>query len=291
MPEFDEILDNFEDNFKENMKKPWFKVALVGVVALGGYALYKSLTSSGGATGTNAAGGEYYLPTGYASGYPEYPSGSGGGDYYDSGSENYDGLYNYLDEMQTSQDTTNNAILSQLDRLTDKMGIQEEQNAAMRGEIERQNIVAEMKANSEFYDGLEAGAWDDVRVSLHDRNMELAKEIGATYDSRTGNYYDEAGSVLYTTTPTAIAKSDSGYQAKGSSNPAKIVVTAGTTKNVNSATYASDSVALSEAGRRFNEAKAAGDEEGMKKAHADAEAIRAQYGYSGGEDGSQVIKK
>lgn len=315
MPEFDEILDNFEDNFKENIKKPWFKVALGVVVALGGYALYKSMTSDNRATETSG-GGEYFIPTGYASGYPEYNGGmGGGGDYYDGGSENYDGLvnyldnlnskldatiessgevhkglYDYLDEMQTAQDTTNNAILSQVEKLGDKIGVQESQDAVMQESINRQNIISEMKANSEFYNGLESGAWDDVKNALHDRNMALADEIGATYDEKTGTYVDNSGSVLYTTTPTTVAPRNDGYTAKGSNNPAKIIVTGGTNKNVSSATYASDSVALAEAGRRWNEANAAGDKEGMAKAHADAEAIRAQYGYKGGDDGSQVIK-
>lgn len=51
-----------------------------------------------------------------------------------------------------------------------------------------------------------------------------------------------------------------------------------------------DKDALAAAGAAWNAAKAAGDKAGMEKAHADAEAIRANYGYSGGADGSQNIK-
>lgn len=51
-----------------------------------------------------------------------------------------------------------------------------------------------------------------------------------------------------------------------------------------------DKDALAAAGAAWNAAKAAGDQAGMEKAHADAEAIRANYGYSGGADGSQNIK-
>ena len=290
MPEFDEVLDNFQDNFKENLKKPWFKVALGVVVVLGGYALIKNMASSSSATGTNAAGGEYYIPTGYASGYPEYQGGVGGGDYSFGSTENYDGLLNYMENLQTSQDTTNNAIMSQLDKLAAQIGTQPGLTDSMIGGVEQQNIVAEMKANSELYNGLEGDGWSDLKTSLHDRNQELAAQIGATFDSATGSYRSENGSALYTVTETTISKTENGYTPKGSSNPAKIVVTEGTSKKVTSASYASDSIALAEAGQRYNAAKAAGDKDGMAKAHADAEAIRAQYGYSGGEDGSQVIK-
>lgn len=41
----------------------------------------------------------------------------------------------------------------------------------------------------------------------------------------------------------------------------------------------------------YNKAQAAGDTAGMEKAHADAEALRGGYGYSGGKDGSEYIAK
>jgi len=43
--------------------------------------------------------------------------------------------------------------------------------------------------------------------------------------------------------------------------------------------------------QQYDAAKASGDQAGMDAAHAGAEAIRAQSGYSGGEDGSQYIVK
>lgn len=50
-----------------------------------------------------------------------------------------------------------------------------------------------------------------------------------------------------------------------------------------------DEEALAAAGAAWNAANAAGDKAGMEKAHADAEAIRAGYGFSGGADGSEFI--
>lgn len=60
------------------------------------------------------------------------------------------------------------------------------------------------------------------------------------------------------------------------------------------ATYAqllngTDKDALAAAGQAYNDAKARGDTAGMNAAHQQAEAIRANYGYSGGTSGAQVI--
>lgn len=52
-----------------------------------------------------------------------------------------------------------------------------------------------------------------------------------------------------------------------------------------------DKAALAEYGRLWNEAYKANNEKGMKEAHEGAEAIRAKYGYSGGDDGSAYIMK
>lgn len=51
-----------------------------------------------------------------------------------------------------------------------------------------------------------------------------------------------------------------------------------------------DKEALAAAGAAWNAANAAGDEAGKAAAHQQAESIRAQYGYSGGGDGSGYIK-
>lgn len=60
------------------------------------------------------------------------------------------------------------------------------------------------------------------------------------------------------------------------------------------ATYAqllngTDKDALAAAGQAYNDAKARGDTAGMNAAHQQAEAIRANYGYSGGTNGSGSI--
>ena len=50
-----------------------------------------------------------------------------------------------------------------------------------------------------------------------------------------------------------------------------------------------DKAALDAAGKSWSAANKAGDKVGMDAAHAQAEAIRGQYGYSGGSDGSQYL--
>lgn len=50
-----------------------------------------------------------------------------------------------------------------------------------------------------------------------------------------------------------------------------------------------DQAALDAAKQSYNAANAAGDQKGMNAAHQQAEAIRKQYGYSGGSDGSQYL--
>lgn len=50
-----------------------------------------------------------------------------------------------------------------------------------------------------------------------------------------------------------------------------------------------DSAKINSAKKKYAEAQAKGDKAGMESAHKEAEAIRANYGYSGGEDGSKNI--
>lgn len=57
----------------------------------------------------------------------------------------------------------------------------------------------------------------------------------------------------------------------------------------NAGMSASDQEALKAAGDAWNAAHAAGDQAAMDAAHAQAEAIRNNYGYSGGKDGSGYI--
>ena len=50
-----------------------------------------------------------------------------------------------------------------------------------------------------------------------------------------------------------------------------------------------DNKKIEQAKKKYADAQAVGDKAGMESAHAEAEAVRANYGYSGGADGSQNI--
>lgn len=50
-----------------------------------------------------------------------------------------------------------------------------------------------------------------------------------------------------------------------------------------------DTAKIDSAKKKYAEAQAKGDTAGMESAHKEAEAVRANYGYSGGDDGSQNI--
>lgn len=86
------------------------------------------------------------------------------------------------------------------------------------------------------------------------------------------------------------------YDREYTAESAKGYVPKDTTTVNNSMYYAkeqnmtdADRASLVNAGVYYNEAKAAGNEAGMKEAHDLAERIRAKYGYSGGADGSEFI--
>lgn len=98
----------------------------------------------------------------------------------------------------------------------------------------------------------------------------------------TSNAIDLNSSVSASKNPTSGGNSGGG--GSFSNTPA-----GGSYGGTSDGMSAADKAAISAAGDRYNEAKANGDTAGMEKAHADAEAIRNKYGYSGGDDGSQKI--
>lgn len=105
--------------------------------------------------------------------------------------------------------------------------------------------------------------WANELASLGDN---LSSLLGSTWDN-----YSPTG-----TTSTSTSSSSSSKKSTGA-------------KYAESNLSQSDQDKIAAAQRAYNEAKAKGDTEGMNKAHADAEAIRNKNGYSGGDDGSQVI--
>lgn len=58
--------------------------------------------------------------------------------------------------------------------------------------------LAQMKANSELYNALGDGQ-SETKKALHQQNLEIASKYGFNYDSQSGNYFTNSGSVVYLT--------------------------------------------------------------------------------------------
>lgn len=92
-------------------------------------------------------------------------------------------------------------------------------------------------------------------------------------------------SLLKSITSAVSKVSDS---AKSSSSKRSSSKTS-SSKSSSSGITQSDTDKINSAKQKYAEAQAKGDTAGMESAHKEAEAIRANYGYSGGTDGSQKI--
>ena len=103
---------------------------------------------------------------------------------------------------------------------------------------------------------------------------------GSTTISKAGVTYTVGGSGSSGSSSSSNRGSSSSYKPLGSHNDQTIKDTS-----------AEDSAQMAAIKKRYDEAYARGDTAGMNSAHADAEALRAQYGYSGGSDGSDYIGK
>ena len=111
---------------------------------------------------------------------------------------------------------------------------------------------------------------------------------GTTTISKGGQTFTYGGSSGTGSGGSSSGKTSGGGSSSGSSGGA--YTPAGTYNDAlirqNDARQAAEIDAIK---KRYEEAKAIGDVAGMKKAHADAEAKRKEWGYSGGADGSDYI--
>lgn len=111
---------------------------------------------------------------------------------------------------------------------------------------------------------------------------------GTTTISKGGQTFTYGGSSGTGSGGSSSGKTSGGGSSSGSSGGA--YTPAGTYNDAmirqNDAQQAAEIDAIK---KRYEEAKAIGDVAGMKKAHADAEAKRKEWGYSGGADGSDYL--
>lgn len=198
MTDIGEIFDDFADNSKKLFKSKKFLIIAggVGVVAL--FVAWRKNSTAETTTDGSAAIGYAGYPTVGGAAAESYDS------IYDSGivdefnsilSENesyYQGLIgNMQTEYENTFDSLQTNIIDLSDRLQDSTSLIEQQQY----ELERQNAISQMKANSELYNNISDRATKDA---LHAENAAIAEKYGFTFDGNSGNWFD-GESVVYTT--------------------------------------------------------------------------------------------
>lgn len=108
--------------------------------------------------------------------------------------------------------------------------------------------------------------------------MSILGAIGKAVSSAAKAYSTAKKKKNTSSSNSSNNSSSSNYSAKGSNTDAYI-------QQTNTADYN----AIQSAKQAYAEAQAKGDTAGMNNANAQANAIRAKYGYSGGSDGSEYI--
>ena len=209
MAEITEVFEDFSDNVKKTVKKkPLVAAGIgVGIVAL-------LVWWSKQKRGSEAVA---YEAIGYG-GYPEVSGGGSGGFTGDmSGGSDNSALYEqiiyensaYYEKLLNDIDTTHTAEIedlnTRLNTLTTTAQTSEEKAAAYETALQREQVISQMRANSELYNTITDRATKDA---LHAENMALAEMMGWEFNPETGNYF-EGNSVVYTT-----AKQQAGYDTK-----------------------------------------------------------------------------
>lgn len=188
MAELTEVFEGVADNTKKLVKSKPFLLAILGVA---GVALYIGLTRKEEQTEEATA----YGAVGYA-GYP-VTGGGGGSEYAGSMDAEYlaaveevvNSNYAYYESKSAEQD-------EQIATLTNRVITSEETITNQQKQIQQQQDIAQMKANSELYGQITDRATKDA---LHAENLAIAERNGWVYDTVTHNYFDSNGSVVYLT--------------------------------------------------------------------------------------------
>lgn len=193
MAEIVEVFEDGAENVKKFVKKNPLIVAGLGVGAIALYVLWvKSKESSADSTAYEAIG------------YAGYPTVGGGGGSSDSVDDSY--YEEIIRENQSQTDSLLESITKEYDaylsdmettvgRLETTVITTEQKNAELTDQLKRQNVISQMRANSELYNTITDRATKDA---LHAENLALAESMGWTFDASTGNYF-EGNSVVYTT--------------------------------------------------------------------------------------------
>lgn len=198
MAEIEEVVQEFGNNAKRLVKSKPFKIA---AVCVGGVAILVALSRN-----KEEDEAQGYGAIGYA-GYPSTTDGSMTGsegsdssyfeqilaDMQAAQDQNFSDLYGHLSDMQAQldqNDLNSNSNVSGFRQVS-----QTDETDALMAYIEKQDAIAQMRANSELYNTITDRAAKDA---LHAENMAIAERYGFTFNAETGNYY-EGNSVVYTT--------------------------------------------------------------------------------------------
>ena len=154
---------------------------------------------------------------------------------------------------------------------------------AYKDELDKQKEY--LKNNPGVADGANM---DDLKAQYGDIVNGTQNQFGG--NSAKGYYtysYDEARAAKeqgYNYTKSVIDGKET-YFIEGAPRPKQPGTSGADEDLLDDASYA----IIQQLKAEYERCKAAGDKEGMERAHAQAEAIRANYGYTGGTDGSQYL--
>lgn len=190
MAEIEEVFQDMGDNAKKLVKSKPFKIAAVGVAGVALVVAFMRNKQDDNEQGYGAIG------------YAGYPSTGGDGDSmdYTTGSEGMDSAYfdEILAEMQNQQDVfgaTTAELYGTIDSLSVELRNAKDTAAEQQYQMEVQNAISQMRANSELYNNITDRATKDA---LHAENLAIAEKYGFRFDAATGNYF-QGNSVVYTT--------------------------------------------------------------------------------------------
>lgn len=192
MAQIEEVFENFGENTKNLLKDKRFWLVALGV---GAVALWVGWRKNG-----EAAEEESYYGPYEAIGYAGYPQTGGDGSdmgYVLGGSDSSDTSYleSVLTDYQTEYQTELDSLYTNIDTLSNKLISTEETISRQSEELQKQQDIAQMKANSELYNNITDRATKDA---LHAQNLEIAEKYGFEYDPVSGNYFDGMNPI-YTT--------------------------------------------------------------------------------------------
>lgn len=215
--------------------------------------------------------------------------------------KNLDDFYRQdkIDDLNDTKDTEDKILQDKIDSLDLYLKALNWQYTEQE-RIERDRLLAELMNLDESMSNAEK------QKAIHDNIISDWHEFNATcegdykhYDQMFGDFLDSYTNnmlKLYDLQRETLAIMSSIEKLGVNDAMSNLFKNISDTSSIANAVGMSeeDKAALAEYGRLWNEAfesKDADREKRMKDAHAGAEAIRAKYGYSGGDDGSAYLRK